>query len=83
MHRALFGDLCRSDVATGDELVQEVRDSRPVGEERLRELFEKDSLLGYRVMLNAVKLFKARMDQHTRQFMASLSNHPMLRQSAS
>lgn len=50
--------------------------------DRMNELFAQDRKLGCSVMLNVVKLFKDRMDRHTRQFLASLANHPLLKADA-
>lgn len=44
--------------------------------EKMSSLFQEDKELGFAVMLRIVKLFKSRMDNHTRQFMRSLAAHP-------
>lgn len=43
------------------------------------ELFETDPWVGYTVMYQVVKLFKSRMDKHTRQFINSIGRHPEIR----
>ncbi len=44
--------------------------------DKLIEMFETDSHIGYEVMLRVVQLFKSRMDKHTKQFLHSLATHP-------
>jgi CRP-like cAMP-binding protein len=45
----------------------------------ISELFESDASIGYTVMHQVVKLFKSRMDKHTRQFVTSIGRHPEIR----
>lgn len=45
----------------------------------ISELFEADPSVGYTVMYQVVKLFKSRMDKHTRQFVSSMGRHPEIR----
>ena len=45
----------------------------------IAELFEADPSVGYTVMYQVVKLFKSRMDKHTRQFITSIGRHPEIR----
>ncbi len=42
---------------------------------RMHQLFEEDFKLGHILMLKVVKLFKKRMELHTRQFLLSLASH--------
>ncbi len=43
--------------------------------EQMHQLFEEDFKLGHLLMLNVVKLFKKRIELHTRQFLLSLASH--------
>lgn len=45
----------------------------------MHELFEKDFKIGHILMLKVVKLFKSRMEKHTRQFLLSLAMHPEIK----
>ena len=45
----------------------------------IAEIFEADPSVGYTVMYQVVKLFKSRMDKHTRQFVTSMGRHPEIR----
>ena len=47
---------------------------------QLHQLFEQDFKLGHLLMLNVVKLFKKRIELHTRQFLLSLASHPEIDQ---
>ncbi|MCF6247491.1 MAG: cyclic nucleotide-binding domain-containing protein [Desulfobacula sp.] len=42
---------------------------------RMHQLFEEDFKLGHLLMLKVVKLFKQRIELHTRQFLLSLASH--------
>ncbi len=42
---------------------------------QLHQLFEEDFKLGHILMLKVVRLFKKRMEMHTRQFLLSLATH--------
>ncbi|MCP3940609.1 MAG: cyclic nucleotide-binding domain-containing protein [Desulfobacteraceae bacterium] len=42
---------------------------------QMRQLFEEDFKIGHILMLNVVKLFKKRIERHTRQFLLSLATH--------
>lgn len=42
---------------------------------KMHQLFVKDFKLGHILMLKVVKLFKKRMEMHTRQFLLSLATH--------
>lgn len=44
--------------------------------DQMIQLCEKDFKLGYTFMQQVVRMFKSRMDKHTRQFIHSLANHP-------
>jgi len=46
----------------------------------MHQLFEDDFKLGHLLMLNVVKLFKQRIELHTRQFLLSLASHPEIDQ---
>lgn len=46
----------------------------------MHQLFEQDFKLGHLLMLNVVKLFKKRIEMHTRQFLLSLASHPEIDQ---
>lgn len=45
-------------------------------EKKMLELFEQDGRLGYCFMYQVLRIFKARMNQRTRQFLVSLEQHP-------
>ncbi|MCF8044654.1 MAG: cyclic nucleotide-binding domain-containing protein [Desulfarculaceae bacterium] len=45
----------------------------------ISELFETEPSVGYTVIYQVVKLFKSRMDKHTRQFVNSMGRHPEIR----
>ncbi|MFO7754288.1 MAG: cyclic nucleotide-binding domain-containing protein [Desulfobacteraceae bacterium] len=45
----------------------------------MTQLFEADPSVGYTVMYQVVKIFKSRMDKHTRQFVTSIGRHPEIR----
>jgi len=47
-----------------------------VSGEQMLQLFEEDFEIGHALMLKVVKLFKARMEMHTRQFLHSLAMNP-------
>ena len=42
---------------------------------QMHQLFEDDFKLGHILMLKVVRLFKKRMEMHTRQFLLSLATH--------
>jgi signal-transduction protein with cAMP-binding, CBS, and nucleotidyltransferase domain len=42
---------------------------------QMHQLFEEDFKLGHLLMLKVVRLFKKRMEMHTRQFLLSLATH--------
>ena len=44
----------------------------------MRQLFAADPTVGYAVMRRVARLFKDRMNTHTRQFVHSLSVHPAI-----
>ena len=52
-----------------------------VSGEQMRQLFLEDFEIGHAIMLRVVRLFKLRMEMHTRQFLHSLANHPEIRES--
>jgi CRP-like cAMP-binding protein len=54
-----------------------VRDTRVVAipGKQMHQLFVEDFKLGHILMLKVVRLFKARMEMHTRQFLLSLATH--------
>jgi CRP-like cAMP-binding protein len=43
--------------------------------EKMHQLFVEDFKLGHILMLKVVRLFKKRMEMHTRQFLLSLATH--------
>jgi CRP-like cAMP-binding protein len=45
-------------------------------ENKMLALFERDGRLGYSFMYQVLRIFKARMNQRTRQFLVSLEQHP-------
>lgn len=47
-----------------------------LSEKKMLELFEEDGKLGYCFMYQVLRIFKARMNQRTRQFLVSLEQHP-------
>ncbi len=47
---------------------------------QMHQLFEEDFKLGHILMLKVVKLFKQRMELHTRQFLMSLATHSEINQ---
>jgi CRP/FNR family cyclic AMP-dependent transcriptional regulator len=47
---------------------------------QMHQLFEEDFKLGHILMLKVVKLFKKRMELHTRQFLMSLATHSEINQ---
>jgi len=44
--------------------------------EKMHQLFTNDFKIGHILMLKVLKLFKSRMEMHTRQFLLSLATHP-------
>jgi CRP-like cAMP-binding protein len=46
-----------------------------VSGQQMHQLFEQDFKLGHILMLKVVRLFKKRMEMHTRQFLLSLATH--------
>jgi CRP-like cAMP-binding protein len=51
-----------------------------VSAKQMHQLFEEDFKLGHILMLKVVKLFKSRMEMHTRQFLMSLATHSEINQ---
>jgi CRP-like cAMP-binding protein len=47
-----------------------------VSAKKMHQLFVEDFKIGHILMLKMVKLFKFRMERHTRQFLQSLATHP-------
>ncbi len=46
---------------------------------QMRQLFEEDVELGYRLIKKVVLLFRSRMKMHTQQFLHSLATHPEIK----
>jgi CRP-like cAMP-binding protein len=51
-----------------------------ISAKEMKQLFEEDFKLGHILMLKVVRLFKKRMEMHTRQFLMSLATHSELNQ---
>lgn len=50
-----------------------------ISSERIHQLFVEDFKMGHILMIQIVKLFKARMERHTSQFLHYLAAHPEIK----